>query len=96
MWRTEVAVEVRIPSALRAKAGGQTLVQVRARDVAEALAQLECAYPELSVVLRDADGTLRPRVNLYVNDVHIRFLSGLATSLRDGDRLYVHPIVMGG
>ena len=89
-------VKVRIPSALRTKDGGLTRVEVDAVDFAQALLGLEAACPALTPVLRDAQGGLRPKVGVYVNDVHIRYLYGLATPLQDGDQVYVLPIVMGG
>ncbi len=89
-------IRVRIPTALRAKTGGQTRVEVQGGDVGEALQALEAAYPALQPVLRDEEGALRPRVSVYVNDRHIRFLQGLETLLRDGDEVYVVPVVMGG
>lgn len=91
-----MTVNVRIPSALRTQAGGLTRVEVRACDVAQALLELEAACPALTPVLRDAQGGLRLQVGVYVNDVHVRFLQGLATPLQDGDQVYVLPIVMGG
>ncbi len=91
-----MAVKVKVPGALRAKTGGANQVEVEAQDVAQALECLQAMFPALSTVLRDESGTLRPRVNLYVNDVHVRFLQGLETPLHDGDRVYVVPIVMGG
>ena len=91
-----MSVQVRIPSALRTQAGGLTRVEVDAGDVAQALLGLEAACPALTPVLRDAQGGLRPKVGVYVNDVHVRFTQGLETPLQDGDQVYVVPIVMGG
>ena len=89
-------VQVRIPTALCAKTGGQTQIEVDAGDVREALRALEAAYPALGPVLRDKEGALRPRVSVYVNDRHVRYLQGLGTVLHEGDEVYVVPIVMGG
>jgi sulfur-carrier protein len=89
-------VQVRIPSGLRTQAGGLTQVEVEASDVSQALLALEAACPALVPVLRDAQGGLLFKVGVYVNDVHIRYLQGLATLLQDGDQVYVLPIVMGG
>ena len=91
-----MTIHVRIPSALRAKTDGVTEISVNVDSVARALQQLEEMYPALRAVLRDKDGTLCPRVNVYVNDVHVRYLQGMETPLNDGDQLYVMPIVMGG
>jgi adenylyltransferase/sulfurtransferase len=89
-------VRVRIPNALRAKTGGITTIQVAARTVDEAVASLVAEFPNLGAVLYGDDGALRPRVSLYVNDVHVRYREGLDTSLSEGDEVYVVPIVMGG
>jgi molybdopterin converting factor small subunit len=89
-------IRVRIPTALRGKAEGTTQIEVQAGVVSEALEELETAYPALSPVLRDERGALRPRVSVYVNDRHVRFLQGLETPLREGDEVYVVPVVMGG
>jgi molybdopterin converting factor small subunit len=35
-------------------------------------------------------------VQIYVNDEHVRFRQDLDTPLRDGDQVYVTPLVMGG
>ena len=49
--------------------------------------------------LRDRliDGAaLRRFINVYLNDEDVRFLSGLDTPVKDGDRLTVLPAVAGG
>jgi molybdopterin converting factor small subunit len=89
-------IQVRVPTALRAKTGGQIQVEVEAGDVGEALRALEAVYPALGPVFRDEEGALRPRVSIYVNDRHIRYLHGLETVLQEGDEVYVVPVVMGG
>jgi molybdopterin synthase sulfur carrier subunit len=91
-----VPIRARIPTALRTKTGGVTEIEVEASDVAEALQRLEAACPDLTPVLRDEAGALRPGVSVYVNDRHVRYLQGLETPLHEGDEVYVVPIVMGG
>ena len=89
-------IQVRVPTALRQVTGGTTRIEVKANHVGAALQELEAAYPALKPVLRDQEGALRPRVSVYVNDRHVRFLQGLETPLEDGDEVYVLPVVMGG
>jgi molybdopterin synthase sulfur carrier subunit len=91
-----VTVAIRIPSALRSLTGGVTRLEVQGSTVAQVLQALEAAYPALVPYLRDGRGTLRPKVNIYVNDEHIRFRQGLQTPLQDGDEVFVMPLVMGG
>jgi len=89
-------IKVRIPSALRSQPDGVTEIAVDGDTVAQALRDLEERYPGLTRYLRDESGALRPRVNIYVNDEHVRFRQGLQTPLHDGDQVYVVPLVMGG
>ena len=89
-------IRTRIPSALTSHTGGNTETDVEAQTVAEALSALEQRYPSLVPLLRDESGALRPRVNVYVNDEHVRFRQGLETPLQEGDTVFVMPIIMGG
>ena len=91
-----MTVRIRIPSALRAQTHGLTTVEVEAYDVSEALCRMEEMHPALTPTLRDDAGALLPRVNVYINDVHIRFRQGMDTPLQDGDQVYIVPLVMGG
>ena len=91
-----VPVQVRIPSALCAETDGHAQLSVSGDTVREALQQLIEAYPALRPMLWDDGGTLRPQVSVYVNDMHVRYLEGLETSLAAGDEVYVVPLVMGG
>jgi molybdopterin converting factor small subunit len=87
---------VRIPSALRSHTGGTTKVTVQASTVEGALRGLEERVPALTSFLRDESGALMPRVNIYVNDEHVRYRQGVQTALQDGDTVLVVPIIMGG
>jgi molybdopterin synthase sulfur carrier subunit len=89
-------IQVRVPTALRQVTGGAARIEVEATDIGAALKELEAAYPALKPVLRDREGVLRPRVSVYVNDRHVRYLQGLETPLQDGDEVFVLPVVMGG
>jgi molybdopterin converting factor small subunit len=89
-------VRARIPSALASHTGGQAIVDVEAESVREVLSALEQRYSTLVPLLRDERGALRPRVNIYVNDEHVRYRQGLDTPLQEGDTVYVTPIIMGG
>lgn len=91
-----MSIQVKVPGVLYTKMGGKTTIDVDAGNVDEALRQLEAACPALTPLLRGEDGTLRPKVMIYVNDVHVRLLQGVDTPLRDGDQVYVVPMVMGG
>jgi molybdopterin converting factor small subunit len=86
----------RIPSPLRAYAGGQAEITVTGHNVAQALEDLIQQHPSLRQHLFNGNGELRPFVNLYLNSEDIHHLDGLATSLKPEDRLMIVPSIAGG
>lgn len=44
----------------------------------------------------DDQGRVRVHVNLFLNGVHIRALSGIETQVNDGDEIVILPSVSGG
>jgi sulfur-carrier protein len=91
-----MAVVVKIPTQLRAAAGGEAEAQIEGTTVQEVLNGLFERHSELRVRISDEDGSLRRFVNVYVAGEDIRFLEGLATPLVDGSELTILPAVAGG
>lgn len=91
-----VSVNVRIPTALRSYAGHEAKTQVQAKTVGEALQALVARHPALRPHLYEDDGRLRSFVNVYLGERDIRELSGLDTSVAEGDALVIVPSVAGG
>ena len=92
-----MAVNIAIPTALRAYVGGKESVDVEGGTVDEALASLTTTYEGLSRHLLDKNGKLRSFVNVYLNDEDIRFLDSKgATALKSGDSLIIVPSIAGG
>jgi sulfur-carrier protein len=91
-----MAVVVKIPTQLRAAAGGEAETQVDGATVQEVLDRLYARHGELRERLSDEDGTLRRFVNVYVAGEDIRFLDGLQTPVADGAELTILPAVAGG
>jgi MoaD family protein len=90
-----MAIEVRIPTILRTYTGGEKAVNGDGATLADVLVDLDSRHPGLRERIVDDKG-LRRFVNVYVNDEDVRFISGLATSLKDGDTITVLPAVAGG
>jgi sulfur-carrier protein len=90
-----MAVTVKLPTQLRAAAGGQATAQVQGATVGEALESLFSEHGELRDRLMQ-DGDLRRFVNVYLDDEDVRTLDGLATPVREGGRLTILPAVAGG
>jgi molybdopterin synthase sulfur carrier subunit len=91
-----MSVLVKIPTQLRAAAGGEAETQVDGSTVQEVLDGLFARHDELRTRLYDDDGGLRRFVNVYVAGEDIRFLDGLKTPVQDGVELTILPAVAGG
>lgn len=90
-----MAVNVKIPTQLRAATEGDAVAQVDGETVGEVLDALYDRYAELRSRIAD-DGGLRRFVNVYVGGEDIRFLDGLQTAVGDGDEITILPAVAGG
>jgi MoaD family protein len=91
-----MSVVVKIPTQLRAAAGGDAETVLDGTTVQEVLDGLFARYEELRTRISDDDGALRRFVNVYVAGEDIRFLDGLATPVADGSELTILPAVAGG
>jgi sulfur-carrier protein len=91
-----MAVLVKIPTQLRAAAGGEAETQVDGTTVQEVLEGLFARHDELRSRLYDDDGGLRRFVNVYVAGEDIRFLDGLDTEVGESDEVTILPAVAGG
>lgn len=86
---------VRIPTPLRTLTKGNDEVSATGGTVAEVIEDLERNYPGMKDRLLDEKG-VRRFINVFVGDEDIRFLDGLATALKSGDRVTIVPAIAGG
>ena len=91
-----MAVTVKIPTQLRASAGGASQAVLDGATVQEVFDGLFAQFDELRARIYDDDGSLRRFVNVYLAGEDIRFLDGLATPVPDGAELTILPAVAGG
>jgi sulfur-carrier protein len=90
-----MAVEVRIPTVLRAFTAGAKAVEGDGDTLSAVIDDIESRNPGLKERLVEDDG-LRRFVNVYVNDEDVRFTGSLDTTLKDGDSVTILPAVAGG
>ena len=93
-----MAVTVKIPTQLRAAAGGESELEVDGATVGEVLDALFDRHGELRERIAGDDGAPRRFVNVYLRGEDIRFLDGLSTPVSDGDgglRRFVNVYVDG-
>lgn len=88
--------KILIPTPLRQFTGGADTVSFAGGSVAEVLAALTSAHPDLKKNLYNDEGKLRSFVNIYVNDEDIRYMQKDATAVSDADTISIIPSIAGG
>lgn len=94
-WRRDLAITMRIPALWRPVVGANH-VELEADNLSAALHALVGQFPLLGDQLFDERGEVREAINLFVNDEHVRYRGGLSAPLRDGDEVYIVPMISGG
>lgn len=90
-------VTLKIPAPLRPLTANQSeLTLESAPTIQAALEELFRKHPGIKDKLVDDKGGLRRYVNLFRNDEDIRSGQGLATALKEGDKLTIVPAIAGG
>jgi sulfur-carrier protein len=87
---------VRVPSQLRSLTGGNADVDVTAKTVRDAFAELERRHPGIAARILDAAGAVKPFIRIYVGSEDIGALDGLDTKLGDRDEIQIVPAIAGG
>ncbi len=67
-----------------------------AKDVLDAVDQLDARFPDIKDRIFDEQDRTRPYINIFVNEEEIRNLDGESTKTEDGDVIYILPSVAGG
>ena len=90
-------VEFIIPSVLN-KGAGEKKVSLEASNLDDAFTKISDQMGEhFKRRVLDLNGKPRALINIYINGKNMRFSSdGMATSLTDGDSVYILPAVAGG
>jgi molybdopterin converting factor small subunit len=91
-----MAVDVRLPTVLRAHTDGAPVVSAEGATVGEVFGDLVARFPGLSGQLVDDAGSIHKFVNVYVDDEDVRYLDQLETKLSDGAEISILPAVAGG
>ena len=90
-----MSVEIIIPPSLQPHTGEAGLVNVSGGTVGECLEELAGQYPELRSRLFTRKGELPKGMSIFINK-DAAYPGELDRPVRDGDKIYISYIVMGG
>jgi len=91
-----VNITFTIPSVLN-QSGGEKKTQISADSLQDAFAKIsDIMGDDFKRRVLEGDGTPRSLINIYINGKNAKFSSGMNTSLKDGDEVYILPAVAGG
>ena len=91
-----MAVTLKLPTPLRARAGQQKIVTVEASTVGEALEALVTAYPDLRSSVFTASGEINKFLRVFLGERDTADLNGRETPVSDGDELSLVTPIAGG
>jgi len=91
------AMQIHIPTPLRAFTEKQETVSVAGTTIAEGLEHLVQQHPAMRAHLFSPEGKLRSFVNVYLNDEDVRYLPAKEeTTVAEADELTIIPSIAGG
>lgn len=91
-----MSIKVFVSATLRTFLGRNASFLLDTNSIKGILTYLTDEYPDFSKALYDENNFLRPFINIYVNDVNIKDLNNLETSLQNGDTVQIIPAIAGG
>jgi sulfur-carrier protein len=94
--KTAMSVKVCTQDPFRKFLDNESEVVVSGATVHEAFTALRSRYPRFVERMIERDGSIRPFINVYVNEEDIRFLQNQQTVLQDGDEIRIIPAIAGG
>ena len=91
-----MAVTVRLPTIMRANAGGQSEISANGGTIGEVIDDVVKQFPGTATHLRAPDGGVHRFVNVYLNDEDVRYIGKLDAKVGAGDTVSIVPAVAGG
>ena len=90
-----MSVEINLPPVLQALAGDVRQIDVTGSTVGECLQGLVQQYPRLKSRIFNKKNRLPNGINIFVNGENA-YPEPLAKQVREGDKVYISYIVLGG
>jgi len=90
-----MSIEINIPPVLQALAGDVRQINVTGSTVGECLEELVKQYPRLKPRLFNQRGKLPNGINIFINGENA-YPETLARRVKEGDKVHISYIVLGG
>ncbi|OGO01744.1 MAG: hypothetical protein A2Y90_05045 [Chloroflexi bacterium RBG_13_52_12] len=90
-----MTTEISIPPVLQALAGDVKQIEISGSTVGECLNALVKMYPQMKPRLFNKQGKLANGINIFLNGENA-YPEPLAKPVRDGDKIHIAFIVLGG
>ena len=91
-----MSVQVRIPTVLRPRTGGEAVVATGPGTIAEVIEGIDREHPGFGGVVLEQSGELKRFINVFLGDEDVRYLQGVETVVPDGAEVMILPAVAGG
>ena len=90
-----MSIKVMLASYLQPYTNGKETVEVHGSTIEDCVNDLVKQFPEIKNMLLDETGKLFPYVNTFLNDETI-YPDELATTVKDGDEIFLLYLIGGG
>lgn len=90
-----MSIEVNLPPVLQALIDGVSRINVNGDTVGECLTEMLEKYPQLKLKLFNKNGKLPNGISIFINGENA-FPEPLSRPVRDGDKIFISHIVLGG
>jgi len=90
-----MAIEINIPPVLQALVAGVSQIDVSGGTVGECFKEMVEKYPQLKAKLFNKRGKLPNGISIFINGENA-YPEPLSRPVRDGDKIYISHIVLGG
>ena len=90
-----MSIKVNIPDILHDFTNGKSVIEVNGNTVGECLKHLVGQFPTLEKRLFDPNGNLLNYLAVFING-RIAYGEVLLKPVKDGDKIYIFPIIEGG
>ena len=90
-----MSIEIQLPSIFSRYADNKTVIEVKGSTTGECLRDLAQQHPELAKILLNKDGSLLHTYDVFING-ESAYPNEMNRPVKDGDKLYIVPIIHGG